>query len=142
MKKEEQSKEDYRLLVRALSCNPLGVQNYLMDDDVEQLPHTVVIFDDCIGLFAKNTTLARKLFENRQARITYFLLLQDVTGLSASMKANVDSLRLFGGFPRHKFNVLTYQMPHIDVTYEDYAELDQHGWLQADFVDGSVMLCS
>ena len=142
MKREEQSKEDYRLLVRALSCNPLGVQNYLMDDDVEQLPHTVVIFDDCIGLFAKNTTLARKLFENRQARITYFLLLQDVTGLSASMKANVDSLRLFGGFPRHKFNVLTYQMPHIDVTYEDYAELDQHGWLQADFVDGSVMLCN
>ena len=109
MKSEEQSDEDYRALCKALSCNPIDG-----GDDVPQmngLPHTIVVFDDCIGLFAKNTSLARKLFENRQARITYFLLLQDVTGLSASMKSNVDSLRLFGGFPKHKFNVLLYQMP-------------------------------
>ena len=138
MKYEEQSDEDYRALCKALSCNPIGG-----DDDVNQmdgLPHTIVVFDDCIGLFAKNTSLARKLFENRQARITYFLLLQDVTGLSASMKSNVDSLRLFGGFPKHKFNVLLYQMPPIDMDYDDYSQLDQHGWLEVDFIDGDCSI--
>ena len=138
MKQEEQSEEDYRALCKALSSNPIEEE----DDAAREasledgLPHTIVIFDDCIGLFAKNTSLARKLFENRQARITYFLLLQDVSGLSASMKSNVDSLRLFGGFPRHKYNVLMYQMPPIDMDYDDYSQLDQHGWLEVDFIDG------
>ena len=141
MKYEEQSDEDYRALCKALSCNPIDGGDD--DDDVPQmngLPHTIVVFDDCIGLFAKNTSLARKLFENRQARITYFLLLQDVTGLSASMKSNVDSLRLFGGFPKHKFNVLLYQMPPIDMDYDDYSQLDQHGWLEVDFIDGDCSI--
>ena len=138
-KRRKQSEEDYRALCKALSSNPIEEE----EDEASHvpqmedgLPHTIVIFDDCIGLFAKNTSLARKLFENRQARITYFLLLQDVTGLSASMKSNVDSLRLFGGFPRHKYNVLMYQMPPIDIDYEDYSQLDQHGWLEVDFIDG------
>ena len=137
MKQEEQSEEDYRALCKALSSNPIEEEEDAAQASLEDgLPHTIVIFDDCIGLFAKNTSLARKLFENRQARITYFLLLQDVTGLSASMKSNVDSLRLFGGFPRHKYNVLMYQMPPIDMDYDDYSQLDQHGWLEVDFIEG------
>ena len=135
-KRRKQSEEDYRALCKALSSNPIGEEDAAQASLEDGLPHTIAIFDDCIGLFAKNTSLARKLFENRQARITYFLLLQDVSGLSASMKSNVDSLRLFGGFPRHKYNVLMYQMPPIDMDYDDYSQLDQHGWLEVDFIDG------
>ena len=58
------------------------------------------------------------------------------------MKANVDSLRLFGGFPKHKYNVLMYQMPPIDIDYEDYSLLDQNGYLEVDFISGMCSLNS
>ena len=101
------------------------------------IPHTLVIFDDCIGLFKKDTALSKKLFENRQSRITYFLLLQDVGGLSPSMKANLDSMTLFGGFPKHKWNVLFYQLPPTDFSYDEYAELDVEDAVLIDYVDNS-----
>lgn len=98
------------------------------------LPHTLIVFDDCIGLFKKDSPLSKKLFENRQSRITYFLLLQDTQGLSPSMKANIDSLTLFGGFPKHKYQVLMYQLPPVDITYEDYAQLPSDAFLRIDFI--------
>ena len=104
-------------------------------------PHTFILFDDCIGLFNKTTDLARKLYQNRQSRITAFLMLQDVNGLSASMKANIDSLVLFGGFPKHKYQVLVYQMPPIDdFTYEDYSELSPQDCVIIDFASGTYEL--
>ena len=102
------------------------------------IPHTIIIFDDCIGLFKKDSALSKKLFENRQSKITYFLLLQDVGGLSPSMKANLDSLTLFGGFPKHKWNVLFYQLQPNNATYEEYAELRNEDALFIDFVDNSM----
>ena len=101
------------------------------------IPHTIIIFDDCIGVFKKDTALSKKLFENRQSRITYFLLLQDVGGLSPSMKANLDSITLFGGFPKHKWNVLFYQLPPSDTSYEEYSELSNEDALLIDYVDGT-----
>ena len=79
MKREQQSEEDYRALCKALGSDPLSEDDDDSDDDLPELPHTIIIFDDCIGLFKKDTSLSKKLFENRQSRITYFLLLQDVT---------------------------------------------------------------
>ena len=52
----------------------MDVINYHPPDTDEgrkqPLPHTVIIFDDCIGLFNKYSPLSKKLFENRQTRIT------------------------------------------------------------------------
>ncbi|KAA6378095.1 MAG: hypothetical protein EZS28_026377 [Streblomastix strix] len=37
-------------------------------------PHTIVLFDDAMSIFKnKNNPLNKKLFKNRQPRITYFL---------------------------------------------------------------------
>ena len=103
------------------------------------IPHTFVLFDDAIGQFSRTTELARKLYQTRQSRITAFLMLQDVNGLNASMKSNVNSLVLFGGFPKHKLDVLLYQMPPIeDFTFEDYAMLSPRDCIIADFEDGSL----
>ena len=106
-----------------------------------KIPHTIIIFDDCIGLFNKYSPLSKKLFENRQSRITYFLILQDVQGLNPSMKANVDSLLLFGGFPKHKWNSLTYQMPLInrEYTFEGhYQYLQPYDCVLFDYIDNSI----
>ena len=89
-----------------------------------KIPHTIII-----------------LFENRQSRITYFLILQDVQGLNPSMKANVDSLLLFGGFPKHKWNSLTYQMPLInrEYTFEGYYQyLQPYDCVLFDYIDNSI----
>ena len=104
----------------------------------ERIPHTCVIFDDCMGLFAKESVLSKRLFENRQARITYFLLLQDTKGISTTMKSNVNSLVLFGGFAPQKFNYLFYQVQALDLTYDDYASLDTRQAVCIDFNDNTV----
>ena len=83
------------------------------------------------------------MFENRQSRITYFLILQDVQGLNPSMKANVDSLLLFGGFPKHKWNSLTYQMPLInrEYTFEGhYQYLQPYDCVLFDYIDNSIKI--
>ena len=101
------------------------------------IPHTLIIFDDCIGLFKKDTPLSKLLFENRQSRITYFLLLQDVQGISPSMKANIDSLTVFGGFPKNKWNILMYQMPAFDnYDYDIYVHLRSIDYVLFDYIDG------
>ena len=105
------------------------------------LPHTVIIFDDCIGLFNKYSPLSKKLFENRQSRITYFLLLQDVQGINPSMKANVDSLIFFGGFPKHKWNSLMYQMPVVNELYTfdtAYHRLSSKDFVLFDYIDNKI----
>ena len=110
-------------------------------DSIDGIPHTLVIFDDSIGLFNKTTTLSKKLFENRQARITYFIALQDVQGLNPSMKANIDSIVLFGGFPKHKFSILTYQLPSIDqFDWFTYAALEKYDYMLVDFIDSTVQI--
>ena len=110
--------------------------------DVEsscEMPHTLIVFDDCIGLFKKDSKLSKKLFENRQSRITYILALQDVSGISPSMKANVDSMVLFGEFPKHKFSLMIYQMPYIDdCNWENYSTLSKNDYMFVDYIDGIV----
>jgi hypothetical protein len=83
-------------------------------------PHTIIFMDDCIDLLTKRGSLFKNLFENRQPKITYFLGLQDVHGIPPSMKCNVDSLVLFGGFSKQKFNSLFYQIPMDDDREEVY----------------------
>ncbi|KAA6392856.1 MAG: hypothetical protein EZS28_011621 [Streblomastix strix] len=73
-------------------------------------PHIIVLFDDAMSIFKnKMSPLFQKLFKNRQPRITYFLCLQDIIGLDAAIKSNVDSIYFFGAFNRQKFNLFFYQ---------------------------------
>ena len=123
-----QNEKDNELAHQALNCS----------SDNKSIPHTIIIFDDCIGLFNKTTSLSKLLFENRQSRITYFLLLQDVQGLSPSMKANIDSLTLFGGFPKHKYLTLFYQLPPVDLDFDTYSQLDVRDAVRIDYLQSSI----
>jgi energy-coupling factor transporter ATP-binding protein EcfA2 len=102
----------------------------------DNLPHTIIFIDDCIDLLTKRGTLFKKLFENRQPRITYFLGLQDVQGIPPSMKSNIDSLVLFGMFPKHKFRILFYQIPldeDINDVYDCYKILKKNDYMLIQF---------
>ena len=106
-------------------------------DGREGLPHTFIIFDDAIGLFSKTSNLAKKLYQTRQSRVTAFIILQDVQGLNSSMKSNVDSLVLFGGFSAHKFGILFYHLPPTSdqLTFDEYSRLSPQDAVVVDFVD-------
>jgi hypothetical protein len=102
----------------------------------DELPHRLIIIDDCIGILRQQGALFKLLFENRQARITYFLCLQDIQGIPPSMKSNMDCLVLFGGFPAQKFNVLFYQIA-LDTDrktlFEKYKKLSKRQYMKIDF---------
>ena len=145
------STSDAEVLINSLSELKADISSGNLEDDVsayyellncrpDQTPHTIIIFDDCIGLFSKASSLSKKLFENRQSRITYFLLLQDVQGISPSMKANIDSLTLFGGFPKHKFTTLFYQLPPVDLDFDTYAGLSTQDAVRIDYIESSVKI--
>lgn len=129
------SNEDIEAAKASLNMQP----NMTDLDGKAYIPHTLIIFDDCIGLFKKDTPLSKMLYENRQSRITYFLLLQDVQGISPSMKSNIDSLVVFGGFPRNKWNILMYQMPACDAfDYDDYVKLYSKDYVVLDYIDNTT----
>jgi hypothetical protein len=100
-------------------------------------PHTLIFIDDCIDLLTKRGDLFKDLFQNRQSRITYFLGLQDVQGIPPSMKSNMDSLVLFGGFPKMKFDHLFYQIAMDDdydyVYYSQYRDLHKNERMMLSF---------
>jgi hypothetical protein len=104
-------------------------------------PHTIIFIDDCIDLLTKRGDLFKELFQNRQAKITYFLGLQDVQGIPSSMKSNIDSLVLFGGFSKQKFTVLFYQIPMDDdreKVYEIYRTLHKSDRMMISFESDGV----
>ena len=103
-----------------------------------QLPHSLLLFDDCAYLLSKPSELLKKLFQTRQARLTVFLMLQDPQSISVSAKSNLDSIILHGGFSRQKFNVLFYQLPPIEgFTYEIYSQLRKEDYVFIDFIKGT-----
>ena len=85
--------------------------------------HSIVLLDDAQNVFHKrtvrNAALYAKLFTNRQARITYFLTLQDAIGISPDMKSNCDSIWIFGGFQKDKFDYMLRSIPHDTDNNED-----------------------
>lgn len=111
-------------------------------------PESIVIFDDAMFLFdKKHREIQKKLFENRQAHITYFILLQDPQGINTAMKQNLDFLRVYGGLSKHKYQSLMRQIPSttdsitsIDLDYNLYKDLSNHDSVILNFINGSFTI--
>lgn len=113
-----EAKEDYHEIIsKNLSALLDDVyKNELMEtlgitDFITKTLHTAVLYDDAIEVFRnRKSKLYKMLFENRQPKITYFLCIQDPIGLDASVKSNLDSAWIFGGFSPQKFNYVFQQL--------------------------------
>ena len=91
-----------------------------MDDICEHLKinnfnspslHTLVLYDDALEVFKKPSSKEfRYLLENRHNRFTYILNIQDWKGISTELKANIDSVWMFGGYPRNRFCYIYNQL--------------------------------
>lgn len=144
-----EAKEDYNEIVEK------GLQNMLdpiyrdellntlnVNDFTRKSIHTAVLFDDAIEVFRnRKSKLFRMLFENRQPKITYFLCIQDPIGLDPSVKSNVDTVWIFGGFSPQKFNYVFQQInsPYDrETVYEKYKDLSMNQALIFDYGRGGT----
>ena len=118
-----EAKEDYKEIVEKKLVDLIDdetherVTNTLgVDDFSKKEVHTAVFYDDAAEVFRnKKNKLSRLLFENRQPRITYFLAIQDPFSLDINVKSNLDTIWLFGGFHKQRFQMI---MQQINSVYE------------------------
>ena len=92
--------------------------------------HTLIMYDDALEVFKKPSSKQfRWLMENRHFRATYILCIQDWKGISAELKANIDSVWLFGGFPRNRYCYIFNQLScpiDKELLYNEYRQLSKH----------------
>ena len=70
----------------------------------------------------------RWLMENRHFKATYILCIQDWKGISAELKANIDSIWFFGGYPRNRYCYIYNQLAcpiGRDELYSLYSQLNK-----------------
>ena len=80
-------------------CEKLHVVNFTAPS-----LHTLVLYDDAIEVFKKPSSKEfRYLLENRHNKFTYILNIQDWKGISPELKSNIDSVWMFGGYPRNRY---------------------------------------
>ena len=91
--------------------------------------HTLVLYDDAMNVFKKTTSKQfRWLLENRHTRFTYILCLQDWKGISSELKANLDSVWIFGGYPRNRYSYFFQQLAcpmEKEQMYRYYTQLNK-----------------
>jgi len=113
-----EAKEDYKEIITK------NLEQYIDDETRERVLrtldvkdfskneiHTVVLYDDAAEIFRnRKNKLSRMLFENRQPRITYFLTMQDPFSLDVTVKTNLDTLWIFGGYCKQRFGLIFRQI--------------------------------
>ena len=106
--------------------------------------HTVILYDDALEVFKKpNSKEYKLLMENRHPKFTYILNIQDWKGISNGLKSNIDSVWIFGGYPRDRF-VYFYGQIRCPVdrerVYEIYKTLGKRQALIFDNYDDGVTI--
>ena len=87
------------------------LQHLFINDFSMPSIHTLVLYDDALGIFKNpNSKEFRYLLENRHNKFTYILNIQDWKGISPELKANIDSVWMFGGYPRNRFCYIFNQL--------------------------------
>ena len=92
-------------------CRDEILDNLRIKDFRAKSLHTLIMYDDAMEVFKKPTSKQyRWLLENRHFRATYILCIQDWKGISPELKANIDSVWIFGGFPRNRILYIYNQL--------------------------------
>ena len=98
-----------------------------IDDFSAPSLHTLIMYDDAMEVFKKPSSKQfRWLMENRHFRATYILCIQDWKGISPELKANIDSIWFFGGYPRNRYCYIYNQLAcpiERDELYSLYSQL-------------------
>ena len=72
--------------------------------------HVIIVYDDAMNIFKIKGYEYKTLFANSQFNATYFLCIQSFKGLPTEIKANLDSIWIFGSFNRQQFNYMFFYL--------------------------------
>jgi hypothetical protein len=106
-----------------------------LDDFWQEIPHTVILLDDAINILkdSKNKPVVNLLFQNRQPRLTIFICIQDMYGISPQIRRNCDTIFLFAGLTdKHLFAVMMSQLG-LSISWDFYKHLPYRGMLVIDY---------
>ena len=123
--------------------NPQEILDFLCIDGF-RYPYlfTVVLYDDALNVFQKKKSEEyRMIFDNRHNKISYFFCIQDASGISTDIKNNADSIWLFGGLSKQKFDHLMYQVHFSadrDEIWEFYKRINKQEAILADMLSDFV----
>ena len=108
-------------------CRDEIFHNLCINDFKAPSLHTLIMYDDAMEVFKKpSSNQYRWLLENRHFRATYILCIQDWKGISPGLKANIDSIWFFGGYPRNRYTYIYNQLScpiGRDELYSIYSQL-------------------
>ena len=114
-------------------CKDEILDKLSIDDFNAQSLHTLIMYDDAMEVFKKPTSKQyRWMMENRHFRTTYILCIQDWKGIGSELKANIDSIWFFGGYPRNRYCYIFNQLScpiDRDILYNVYKELNKRDTL-------------
>jgi hypothetical protein len=110
-------------------------------DFYNEIPCSIILLDDAMNTLklSKYEKLVEEIFRSRQPRFTIFLCAQDYFGIPCSIRRNLDSFWLFGGFADKKyFNRVFSEVFSTDVDekiryWEEYKDFSQYEALYIDF---------
>lgn len=115
--------------------------NSKFNSNKQHARHIIIVYDDAMLIFNKKGYEYKTLFANSQFNATYFLCIQSFKGLPTEIKANIDSVWIFGSFNRQQFNYMfLYLAIPIDKeeVYELYQSITKQDALYISYSDTSL----
>lgn len=127
-----------------------GLINQLcLTDDSKKNIQTIILLDDCRQILNERRTkkepriLLDWLLENRQPKFTFFLTLHELFALKPDLKANVDSIWIFGGYPHERmrriFDQLNVEMSK-DSFHREYGKLTKRQAFIMEYTDDGTQV--
>lgn len=110
--------------------------------------HTLILLDDIANssMLAKPTSIMNSLMTQcAHINCSFFLAIQFWKGLPASIKSQVTTIYMFGGFSREQLHYIlrqiTLQSPFSTV-FEEYKKLGYQDYMHIDVVESHYTICT
>ena len=145
-------KECYNTILSKHLVNELPVdmrdelfENLYIDDFSRPYLHTIVYIEDATkSVLFKSDTFLDLLTQCRHINCSFFIVVHYFKALSTTIKSNIDTLYIFGGFSKQQFSYICYQSNISAPTselYHAYTGLSKHSKLIIDCENGLFTLC-
>jgi hypothetical protein len=115
-----------------------------VDGFYDEIPNSAILMDDAMNILNGNKykMLRDLIFQNGQPRFTIFICVQDLNGVPASIKRNIDTIWFFAGFTdKICFGFIMNQIgcPYdTHELYEKYIKLEFRDALIFEYENGVV----
>lgn len=118
--------------------------NLMINDFNKKRLHTIILMDDAAFVLKRESSPWFKwLCQLRHLNCTVFLCIQIWKSINPSLKSQITSIYLFGGYSRQQLNYIYQQIcldMKFDEFYEKYTKLGKNKCLIVDMLTGSLIL--